>query len=89
MSAAGLERVKDFSWEVFSEKIVVLAEEAINAYQERRAKQQETGPVEEEVVKGEPVRKDEGQDSPAEDSVQPSGLDEVEVGQQAQDEVAS
>lgn len=87
MSAAGLERVKDFSWEVFSEKIVVLAEESINAYQERRARQQEASEGEEARSESERLRPNEVNDSTEETSLLPQGNDEVENGQAAQDEV--
>ena len=85
MSAAGLERVKDFSWESFSTEIVRHAKDAMNAYQERSAKQQEAGSVEEAERQGEHLRQDEGADSTEKAPVLAEGNNEVDNGQETQD----
>lgn len=47
MSAAGLERVKDFSWPYFRQEIVIHAERALDAYKERSRLKQEADSVKE------------------------------------------
>lgn len=53
MSKAGLERAKDFDWDIFRQKLIPMVEDSINAYETSRAKAEEenqgTVPVQEEV----------------------------------------
>jgi hypothetical protein len=67
MSQLGLERVKDFSWEIFDKEIVRQAEEAIIAYQERYPEQQETGQTEEGRIEDVGVRSIEIEDQATQD----------------------
>jgi glycosyltransferase involved in cell wall biosynthesis len=86
MSLLGLERVKDFSWEIFGRDILRHAEEAIDAYQERSEKQQETGEGEEESPEGNDIRRDEVNDTTEASDILIDGTREVVDDQTTQDQ---
>jgi glycosyltransferase involved in cell wall biosynthesis len=86
MSQLGLERVKDFSWDIFDTKIVQFAEEAIDAYQKRYPEQQETDQGEESGNEVVDVRSDEANGSPAPGDSLVEGHGQDHDGQAQEDE---
>lgn len=87
MSKMGLERVKDFDWDVFRDRLIPYSEDAINAYETSRNEAEEENqgqqPIQEEEVG---LREVGTETSPTESSSLPEGQGEVVDSPQAQDQ---